>query len=54
MRSAPADVLDNLRQVVERFEDALDAWLAGSKASRTPPSREYLAFSALRMAADLA
>ena len=44
----------NLRAVVREHDDALGAWLAGPEASSTSPSDAYIAFSAMRMAADFA
>ena len=43
---------DDLVVTVTRFDDALDDWLAGPEATATCPTSEYVAFSALRMAAD--
>lgn len=51
---APATVLENLKTVVEQFATELDSWLAGSEADWETPSPEYVAFSAMRMAADFA
>lgn len=45
---AKADLVDVVRQI----DDDLDDWLAGNEASSPSPSKEYVAFSALRMAAD--
>ena len=39
---------------IEQNEDALDEWLAGPEAAGPQFSQEYLAFSAMRMAADFA
>ena len=52
VRSAPADVLQSLKHVVAAFDNAMDEWLAGPEADDRPPSEEYVAFTALRMAAD--
>lgn len=41
-----------LKATVQKFADDLDAWLAGPEAAGPHSSREYIAFSALRMAAD--
>lgn len=49
--SAPLDVRENLRQVVAAFDSALDEWLAGPAADESDPSDEYVAFSAMRIAA---
>jgi hypothetical protein len=49
---APPDVQKNLREVVARFDNALDEWLAGPEADDNSPSDEYIAFTAMRMAAD--
>ena len=53
-------VLDRLTDVerdkfsvsVAIFDDALDAWLAGPDAMNPTPTHEYIAFSAMWMAAD--
>ena len=49
---APPEVQRNLKQVVATFDRALDDWLAGPEAAGPSFSDEYIAFSALRMAAD--
>jgi hypothetical protein len=49
---APAEALQNLKAVVGAFDNALDEWLAGPEADEPDPSDEYVAFTALRMAAD--
>jgi hypothetical protein len=49
---APPEVQENLRNVVASFDNALDEWLAGPEADDTSPSDEYIAFTAMRMAAD--
>jgi hypothetical protein len=51
VQSAPAVVQQNLREVIVAFDSALDTWLAGPEADQLRPSPEYIAFSALRMAA---
>jgi hypothetical protein len=38
--------------VVSDIDDQLDDWLAGDEAKSDSPSAEYIAFSAMRMAAD--
>ena len=48
---APSDVRKNLKDVVAEFDIALDEWLAGPEADEPNPSDEYIAFSAMRMAA---
>jgi hypothetical protein len=49
---APAEARQNLKAVVAAFDNALDEWLAGPEADDPYPSDEYVAFTALRMAAD--
>ncbi len=49
---SPQSVQENLKAVVASFDDKLDEWLAGEEADSTSPSKEYVAFSAMRMAAD--
>ena len=51
---APRGAIDDLRNAIEQFEDELDDWLAGDEADSDSPSGEYVAFSAMRMAADFA
>ena len=41
-----------LKSFLEAYDDKLDSWLAGPEASGPQFSNEYIAFSALRMAAD--
>jgi hypothetical protein len=52
-RSSP-DQLAELKAIVGRFDDQLDTWLAGDEATEPRFSNEYIAFSAMRMAADYA
>jgi len=52
VKQAPAEVQRNLKQVVAAFDDALDEWLAGPEADGTTFSDEYIAYTAMRMAAD--
>lgn len=52
VEEAPPHVQQNLKQVVDSFEDALNEWLAGPEADESDPSDEYVAYSAMRMAAD--
>lgn len=51
VKEAPADVQQDLKEAVTAFDDALDKWLAGPEADNPNPSDEYVAFSAMRMAA---
>jgi hypothetical protein len=41
-----------LKMIVGKCDDELDKWLAGTEASGQEFSNEYIAFSAMRMAAD--
>ena len=43
-----------LKQAVQANDALLDAWLSGPEATGPRFSNEYIAFSAMRMAADLA
>jgi hypothetical protein len=52
VRHACPDVQQNLKQVVAVFDNAMDDWLAGPEANGTTFSDEYIAYSAMRMAAD--
>ena len=49
---APDEVQRNLKKVVEDYDDEFDDWLAGPEAHTPTPSDAYLAYSAMRMAAD--
>ena len=49
---APHEARLDLQQTIAQIDDALDEWLAGPEADETSPSPEYIAFSAMRMAAD--
>jgi hypothetical protein len=51
VKDAPPDARENLKRVVAAFDNALDEWLAGPEADEPEPSDEYVAFSAMRMAA---
>lgn len=52
LKRTPKPLKENLKRVVELFDDQLDFWLSGPEASSTNPSDAYVAFSAMRMAAD--
>lgn len=51
---ASKDIINNLKYSVEIFDDALDGWLSGSESTCPEFSDAYIAFSAMRMAADFA
>lgn len=44
--------IEALKLAVQDSEELLDAWLAGPEAAGPCFSNEYIAFSAMRMAAD--
>lgn len=52
IRNSPYEAIVELKRIIEKHEDSLDEWLAGPEAESDNPSDEYLAFSAMRMAAD--
>jgi len=52
-RASPDQVAE-LKAAVTRFDDHLDTWLAGDDATGPHHSNEYIAFSAMRLAADYA
>jgi hypothetical protein len=54
VRASSPEVLADLKRLVERHDDDLDDWLAGPEADGPEFSEEYVAFSAMRMAADFA
>ena len=54
VEQATVEVKDNLKQVVAAFDIALDQWLAGPEADNPRLSNEYIAFTAMRRAADFA
>ncbi|MDP1562446.1 MAG: hypothetical protein Q8M16_13795 [Pirellulaceae bacterium] len=49
---APEHVKTELKQMIARYDDVLDEWLAGDEAASANPSDAYVAFSAMRMCAD--
>ena len=49
-RATPAEI-DYLKSVVRHFGKQFSEWLAGPEANSPHPTREYLAFSTMRMAA---
>jgi len=51
---APENAKDDLIRVVKEIDASLDDWLAGGESYAASPSREYLAFSCLRLAGDSA
>lgn len=52
LEDAPTEAKQDLVRTVHSIDDQLDEWLAGDEANSDPPSKEYVAFSAMRMAAD--
>jgi hypothetical protein len=52
VRKAPPQEITALKKIVAQYDDVLDEWLAGPEAQNTSPSKEYLAFTHMRMAAD--
>jgi len=49
---APKAAKDHLVDTIALIDDQLDEWLAGPEAESNHPTPEYVAFSAMRMAAD--
>ena len=54
VRAATSKIRENLVSVVRLFDDFLDNWFTGPISALRPPCKEYIAFSAMRMAADFA
>ncbi|WP_377165038.1 hypothetical protein [Prosthecobacter fluviatilis] len=52
VEAATPEITANLKLVIRENDDAIDAWLAGPLADKPPFSAAYIAFSAMRMAAD--
>jgi hypothetical protein len=56
IENASADALANMKAVVARIDDKLNAWLASQETDgpnpNPLPTKEYIAFVALIMAAD--
>lgn len=52
VNDASPEILENLKHIIRAHDDAFDTWLAGPLASKPPFSAAYIAFSAMRMAAD--
>jgi hypothetical protein len=51
VEQAPPIAKENLKFVVQQFDDALDEWLAGPEADGAEVTEEYVAYSAMRMMA---
>ena len=49
---APEAAKADLRTLMASIEGNLNQWLGGPASYEVPPSSEYIAFSAMRMAAD--
>jgi hypothetical protein len=54
VRQASQEIKEDLVQLIQGLDDALDEWLAGDEPKNVPLSDEYCAFSWMRMAADYA
>ena len=52
VENAPDHLKVSLQKLIADNDDALDGWLAGDESSHSNPSGAYIAFSAMRMAAD--
>ena len=52
LRASSAKELAALKKLIQACDDELDLWLAGDEATGGYFSDEYVAFSAMRMAAD--
>lgn len=52
--NASAEEIAELKATIEEFNDQFDEWLAGKESEGPIYSDEYIAFSAMRMAADYA
>lgn len=50
----PAEEIAELKKLITKHDDLLDDWLAGPEAEGPRFSKEYLAFSSMRMGADCA
>ena len=46
----PKEALDDLARRIADVDTSLDKWLVGDESYSDEPSKEYLAFSAMRMA----
>ncbi|HPF37508.1 MAG TPA: hypothetical protein P5081_19650 [Phycisphaerae bacterium] len=51
-RDASEEAIAHLKVVYAEFEDALEDWLAGPEAENENPTDEYIAFSAMGIAAS--
>jgi hypothetical protein len=54
LKLASPDEVSRLRRAIFEHDDAFDEWLAGPEADGPTYTDEYIAFSAMRMAADMA
>ena len=49
---APESAKAELKSLLRQYSAPLNEWLAGPEAKNPKPTREYIAFSAMRMTAD--
>ncbi len=52
LKKSTTEELNELKSLCEEKDDELDNWLAGPEADGPVFSKEYIAYSAMRMAAD--
>ena len=52
LQSIDEDEKLRLKSFLAEYDEKLDSWLAGPEANGAQFTNEYIAFSALRMAAD--
>jgi hypothetical protein len=52
VKHAPQDIQLNLKEAVSAFDNPLDEWLTGPEAEDANLSDEFVAFTAMTMAAD--
>jgi hypothetical protein len=53
LKLASPDEISRLRRAISEHNDAFDEWLAGPEADGPTYTDEYIAYSAMRMAADM-
>lgn len=52
LQRTPAVLKENLKWIINTYDEQLDNWLGGTESRSPNPSDAYVAFSAMRMAAD--
>jgi hypothetical protein len=52
LAKTPKKELTQLKKIIAEYGDHLDEWLAGPEADHPEPTKEYIAFTCMRMGVD--